>query len=69
MAYPGKYVSLFVSINNALNKTYKTGGFEQARNANFRRLDQQEASGTPSFGPKYFYGYGRTYFGNLAINL
>lgn len=64
-----KYISLFVSINNALNKTYKTGGFEQARNANFRRLDQQQSSGTPSFGPKYFYGYGRSYFGNLAINL
>lgn len=64
-----KYISLFVSINNVLNKIYKTGGFEQARNANFRRLNQQETSGTPSFGPKYFYGYGRTYFGNLAINL
>ncbi|MCV9932436.1 TonB-dependent receptor [Flavobacterium sp. LS1R47] len=65
----GKYISFFGSINNALNTIYKTGGFEQARNANFRRLDQQESSGKPSFGPKYFYGYGRTYFGNLAINL
>lgn len=64
-----KYISFFASINNALNTIYKTGGFEQARNANFRRLDQQESSGTPSFGPKYFYGYGRTYFGNIAINL
>lgn len=26
------------------------------------------ANGTPSFGPKYFYGYGRTYFLNLYIN-
>lgn len=64
-----KYVSFFVSINNVLDAIYKTGGFEQARNANFRRLNQQESSRTPSFGPKYFYGYGRTYFGNLAINL
>lgn len=64
-----KNISFFASVNNVLNTIYKTGGFEQARNANFRRLDQQASSGTPSFAPKYFYGYGRTYFGNLAINL
>jgi hypothetical protein len=53
---------------NVLNRTYKTGGYEQARN-NFRQIDQDVSSGTPSFGPKYFYGYGRTYFVNLNINL
>lgn len=65
----GKNVGLFVSINNVLNTTYKTGGYEQARNANFRQRNQDVSSGTPSFGNKYFYGYGRTYFVNLAINL
>lgn len=65
----GKYVGLFVSVNNVLDVSYKTGGFEQARNANFRALNQDISSGTPSFGPKYFYGYGRTYFVNLAISL
>ena len=58
----------FASINNAANITYKTGGFEQARNANFRQLNQDVSSGTPAFAPKYFYGYGRTYFVNFYIN-
>lgn len=65
----GKYVGLFASVNNLLDVSYKTGGFEQARNANFRALNQDISSGTPSFGPKYFYGYGRTYFVNISINL
>tara|TARA_R110000868_G_scaffold53163_3_gene167171 strand:+ start:4484 stop:7321 length:2838 start_codon:yes stop_codon:yes gene_type:complete len=65
----GKYLGLFVSINNALDTKYKTGGYEQARNANFRQLNQDVSSGTPSFGNKYFYGYGRTYFVNLSFNL
>ena len=65
----GKNIGLFISVNNVLDCTYKTGGFEQARNANFRALNQDISSGTPSFGPKYYYGYGRTYFVNLAINL
>ncbi|QDW19661.1 carboxypeptidase-like regulatory domain-containing protein [Flavobacterium sp. KBS0721] len=65
----GKYVGLFASINNVLDATYETGGFEQARNANFRALNQDVSSGTPSFGPKYYYGYGRTYFVNLTISL
>jgi hypothetical protein len=65
----GKNVGIFASINNVLDVTYKTGGYEQARNANFRQINQDVSSGTPSFGPKYFYGYGRTYFVNLYINL
>ncbi|SHF99928.1 carboxypeptidase-like regulatory domain-containing protein [Flavobacterium defluvii] len=64
-----KYIGLFASVNNVLNLVYKTGGFEQARNANFRALNQDASSGTPSFGPKYYYGYGRTYFLNLTIGL
>jgi hypothetical protein len=58
----------FASINNVFDITYKTGGFEQARNANYRELNQDVSSGTPAFAPKYFYGYGRTYFVNLYIN-
>ncbi|MFV8441406.1 carboxypeptidase-like regulatory domain-containing protein [Flavobacterium sp. LB2P44] len=65
----GKNVGIFASINNVLDVSYKTGGYEQARNANFRQINQDVSSGTPSFGPKYFYGYGRTYFVNLYINL
>jgi len=58
----------FASVNNVLDVTYKTGGFEQSRNANYREVNQDVSSGTPAFAPKYFYGYGRTYFVNLYIN-
>jgi hypothetical protein len=58
----------FASINNVMNVVYKTGGFEQARNSNYRQLNQDVSSGTPAFAPKYFYGFGRTYFLNLYIN-
>lgn len=64
----GKTLGFFASINNVLGLEYKTGGYEQSRNANYRELLQDMASGTRSFGPKYFYGYGRTYFVNLYIN-
>ncbi len=64
----GKTFGFFASINNVFDQSYKTGGFEQSRNANYLQLDRDVSSGTPSFGPKYFYGYGRTYFVNLYIN-
>jgi hypothetical protein len=62
------YFGFFASVNNLLNKTYKTGGFEQSRNTNYEELKNDMAGGTPSFGPKYYYGYGRTFFINLYIN-
>ena len=61
-------VGVFASVNNVFDTTYKTGGFEQARNSNYRELNQDVSSGTPAFAPKYFYGYGRTYFVNLYLN-
>ena len=64
----GKTVGFFASINNMLNTRYKTGGFEQARNASFRELNNDFESGTPPFAPRYFYGFGRTYFVNLYLN-
>jgi hypothetical protein len=64
----GKTFGFFATVNNVLDFKYKTGGFEQARDANFRQLNEDVTSGTPSFGPKYFYGNGRTYFLNLYIN-
>ena len=64
----GKTFGFFASVNNVLGLEYKTGGFEQARNANYRELLMDHASGTRTFGPKYFYGFGRTYFLNLYIN-
>lgn len=64
----GKYVSAFVSINNVFDVKYRSGGYEQSRNGNYGQLKQDNLSGTPSFGTKYWYGYGRTYFLNLAIS-
>jgi len=58
----------FASVNNLFDIQYKTGGFEQSRKATFPDLQADQANGTPSFGPKYFYGYGRTFFLNCYIN-
>jgi hypothetical protein len=58
----------FASINNVFDVEYRTGGFEQSRKATFPDLQQDMVSGTRTFGPKYFYGFGRTYFVNFYIN-
>ncbi|MBM1104894.1 TonB-dependent receptor [Aurantibacter crassamenti] len=64
----GKYISVFMSINNLFNQVFRTGGYEQSRNGNYGQLKQDNLSGTPSFAPKYWYGYGRTYFLNVAYS-
>lgn len=64
----GKYISIFASINNLFDATFRTGGYEQSRNGNFGQLYRDSLSGTPSFAPKYWYGYGRTFFLNLAYS-
>jgi CarboxypepD_reg-like domain len=61
-------LGLFASINNVLDVTYKTGGFEQARSATYKQVFQdREGGGVGPFGPKYFYGYGRTYMANIYL--
>jgi len=64
----GKYISVFASINNVFDGTFRTGGYEQSRNGNFGQLKQDNLSGNPSFAPKYWYGFGRTYFLNMAFS-
>ncbi|WP_420570934.1 carboxypeptidase-like regulatory domain-containing protein [Kordia sp.] len=59
------YVGFFASISNVFDKEYRTGGFEQGRNANFRELRDDSALNTRVFGNRYWYGRGRTYFLNL----
>lgn len=61
------YIGFFASVNNVLDEVYKTGGFEQGRNANFRQLRDDKALNRPVFGPKYWYGRGTTYFVNVYI--
>lgn len=64
----GRYISIFASVNNVFDSVFRTGGYEQSRNGNFGQLQQDNLSGTPSFAPKYWYGFGRTYFLNVAIS-
>ena len=64
----GKYISVFASVNNLFDNVFRTGGYEQSRNGNYGQLKQDNLSGTPSFAPKYWYGYGRTYFLNFAYS-
>jgi hypothetical protein len=59
------YIGFFASVNNLLDEAYKTGGFEQGRNANYRELRDDNANPKRVFGPKYWYGRGATYFLNL----
>ena len=61
-------VGFFASVNNVLDVEYISGGFEQARNANFKEIKQDMQGPARAFGPKYFYGYGRTYFVNVYLN-
>ncbi|MBE9489341.1 MAG: TonB-dependent receptor, partial [Bacteroidetes bacterium] len=59
------YIGFFASIGNVFDKKYRTGGFEQGRNANYRELRDDKALNTPVFGPKYWYGRGTNYFLNV----
>ncbi|MGV8815710.1 MAG: carboxypeptidase-like regulatory domain-containing protein [Gelidibacter sp.] len=61
------FVGFFASINNVLDVAYKTGGFEQGRNANYRTLKKDASNDIPVFGSKYWYGRGATYFLNGYI--
>src|SRR5690606_36759685 len=59
------YVGFFANIGNVFNEKYKTGDFEQGRNANFRQLRDDQALDTPVFGGQYWYARGTNYFLNL----
>jgi hypothetical protein len=64
----GNYISVFATVNNLLNTEYKSGGFEQGRNANYNELRKDKALDKPVFGNKYWYGRGTTYFLNASIS-
>ncbi len=63
-------LQLAASIQNLFDINYKTGGYEQSRTANYKSLVNDTANGIDqrNFGPKYWYGFGRTYFINLALS-
>ena len=64
----GYYISVFATLNNLLNTAYKSGGFEQGRNANYNELSADKALNKALFGNKYWYGRGTTYFLNLNFS-
>ncbi|HET8885758.1 MAG TPA: carboxypeptidase-like regulatory domain-containing protein [Salinimicrobium sp.] len=63
----GNFVGFFASISNILNTKYRTGGYEQSRNANFRTMKEDQARDIPLFSPKYWFGYGTTYYLNFYV--
>lgn len=65
--YKGNFLGFFATVNNVFNKQYKTGGFEQGRNSNYRTLSEETANEPRVFGSKYWYGYGTTYYINFYV--
>jgi hypothetical protein len=56
------YLGLFLIVNNLFGEVYKTGGFEQSRNANYPSFYADKNLETPLFGNKYWYGKTASYF-------
>jgi hypothetical protein len=61
------YVGFFMGVNNVLGEVFKTGGFEQSRNANYSQLKQDKQLDKPIFGPKYWYGNKTSYYLNVYL--
>lgn len=62
-----KFVGFFATINNVFGSEFKTGGFEQARNSNFRSIRDDKNNPTEVFAPRYFFGNGTTYYVNIYL--
>jgi hypothetical protein len=56
------FAGFFISLQNVLDLTFITGGYEQGRNVNFVNLKEDLARAKPLFSPKYWWGRGATYF-------
>ncbi len=62
--FGNKFVFFNVGINNILNDQNRiTGGYEQSR------WRVNDTTGQPIFGNRYFYGYGRNYFAQVALRM
>ncbi|GAB2761436.1 carboxypeptidase-like regulatory domain-containing protein [Actinomadura fibrosa] len=59
------YLGFFASINNILGAAYRTGGYEQARNSNYKLLKADKERELPLFAPKYWYGPDTTYYAHV----
>jgi hypothetical protein len=58
------FVGFFATINNVFNQEFKTGGFEDSRYADYRKVSEDANRQTPVFGSRYFFGNGTTYYVN-----
>ena len=62
------YLGIFASISNLLNEDYRTGGFEDSRYSSYpQQLQEQNRTGGPLFGNRYFSGRGTSYFISLSL--
>lgn len=62
------FLGFFATINNVLDKDYRTGGFEQSRGIDYRnQVTRLNNTNTPIFGNRYFYGNGTTYYLNVYL--
>lgn len=65
--YKKYHIGFLATINNILNQEYRTGGYEQGRNSNYKSLLDDVNKDIRVFSPKYWYGYGATYNLNVYI--
>jgi len=63
----GYFVGFFATVSNILDQSYKTGGFEDSRLADYRTVKEEQNRDIPIFGNRYFFGYGTTYYVNLYV--
>ena len=63
------YLGFFANVSNLLNTIYKTGGYEQSRNANYENLLEDKNRDYPLFGPKYWFGYGTSFYVSINFRL
>ncbi len=61
------YVGFFATVSNVLDQHYKTGGFEDSRLADYKKVQEDQNRNTPIFGNRYFFGYGTTYYANVYV--
>ncbi len=61
------FIGFFATINNVLDETYITGGFEDSRRANYRSQLEESQRETPVFGDRLFFGPGTTYYVNAYV--
>ncbi len=61
------YVGFFATVSNVLDQKYKTGGFEDSRLADYRKVREDQERDMPIFGNRYFFGYGTTYYVNVYV--